>query len=188
MRRVGKVTEEFFSQIIDFHLIAFDVLSLKNLRSEEGLIIFLITIIVGMNLTSKLLFIFLVFYLLDFATGFLASKVELERRKQVGDDSDSPYLIQSSKLIRGGVKFSAYCIIFILSYIVELLLVSPVVSFHPTIIDITPTQVGLLVGIASEVVSNFENTKRAGFDIIGSITQFPKHVWKIINAVRGNNE
>jgi hypothetical protein len=176
---------EIKAQLLDFHDIAFDVLSFKNLRSWAGMLSLTIAFYLGLSLTGQLIGIFFIFYFLDFFTGFLASKVQLEKKKAANPNLESPpYLIQSNKIIRGGVKLSAYLVIFLLGYFIELIVKSPNVNLHSSIIELTPLQIAVIVAIASEVVSNFENSKTAGLDIIGGLTGFAKTIWRLFNAIK----
>ena len=180
---------EIKSQVMDFHQIAIDVLTCKHLRTSTGLTTLVLTLFIGMSLTSQLFGIFFIFYFIDFLTGFLASKVQLEKKKAENPDMETPpYLVQSNKIIRGLVKLSAYFIIFGLGYIVELILKTPNVNIHSSIVELTPLQVAVIIAISSEVVSNFENSKKAGFDVIGNILKFLRTSWKIFSTIKNKTD
>jgi len=161
----------FLDSIKEFHRdVVYDVLRLKNVFDWRSLPALFGGFWVALSLSELLFSVFIVLYLLDYVSGILASVVELrknpirmERRKK---RKGRMYWIESGKLIRGLVKLLVYFqLILVVSVLTHLLNFKEIV-FDERIIPLTPLQVLLVLCIASEFVSNLENAKRSGFDII----------------------
>jgi len=165
------ILQHFTESIKEFHQeIVYNVLTLKNVFDWRSLPALVGGFWLALSLSELLFTVFVIFYLLDYLTGILASIVELrknplklERRKR---RKGNMYWIESGKLIRGLVKMLVYLqlilAVVVLTYILDL----EHIVLHERIIPLTPLQVLLVLFIASEFVSNLENAKRSGFDLV----------------------
>lgn len=175
--------QSFKVQIQEFHDVAMNVITLKNIMSPRGLIIFIMTLISSLKLSHLLFGAFLMFYLLDFVTGAIASRIEAQEK-----GSKPLYWIQSGKIMRGIIKFVVYIQIIVGSYILQRIFVDSTLLLHSKIIPLSIVEVALCVCVASEFVSNLENSKRAKFDIIAGIQGFFKSIWSLINTIKSGKD
>jgi len=60
------------------------------------------------------------------------------------------------------------------------------IVLHEKIIPLTPLQVLLVLCIASELVSNLENAKRSGLDIVKVFTDTIKQLFSIRNIIKND--
>jgi len=152
------------------HEIVYNILTLKNVFDWRSVPALVCGFWVALSLSEMLFTVFIVLYLLDYLTGILASVIELkknplklERRRQ---RKGRMYWVSSSRLIRGLVKLLVYLqLILVVSVLTHILNFGEIV-LHERVIPLTPVQVLLVLCIASEFVSNLENAKRSGFDVV----------------------
>lgn len=169
----------FKEQIADFHNVAVDIITLKNVINPKGIMILAISFFTALKLSDLLFVIFISFYLLDFGTGMIASRIEAKEK-----EVQPPYWIESGKIMRGIIKLVVYLQIILLSFVAEKMIVKTEFVLHDSMLPLSLTQIVLCVCITSEFVSNLENAKRSHFDIIGSLQNFIKTIWKTINNIK----
>jgi len=165
-----------FSSVREFHHeVVYNVLTFKNLLDWRSLPALIVGFWLALSLSELLFTVFIIFYLLDYVTGIIASVVELrknplrlERRKR---RKGRLYWVSSSRLIRGLVKLLVYFQLILVVVVLSHLLHFKEIVLHEKIIPLTPLQVLLVLCIASELVSNLENAKRSGFDLVGMAKQ-----------------
>jgi len=150
--------------------VVYSVLTFKNLLDWRSLPALIVGFWLALSLSELLFTVFITFYLLDYLTGIIASVVELrknplklERRKR---RKGRLYWISSSRLVRGLVKLLVYFQLLLVVVVLTHILDFREFVLHPKIIPLTPMQVLLVLFIASEFVSNLENAKRSGFDLV----------------------
>jgi len=161
-----------FSSVREFHhQVVYNVLTFKNLLDFRALPMLVIGCFIALSLSEILFTVFIIFYLLDYATGILASVVELRKnplqlaRRKLR--KGKLYWIESQKIIRGLVKLLIYFQLMLAVWVLTYILDFKEFVLHEKIIPLTPVQVLLVLCIASELVSNLENAKRSGFDLVG---------------------
>jgi len=180
----------FVLSIREFHQeVVYNVLTFRNILDWRSLPALVVGFWLALSLSELLFTVFVIFYLLDYLTGILASIVELRknplklerRRRRKG----RLYWIESGKLIRGLVKMLVYMqlilAVVVLTYILDL----EHIVLHERIIPLTPLQVLLVLFIASEFVSNLENAKRSGFDIVKITKDVIVKVLDLKNVLNG---
>lgn len=175
--------QSFKVQIQEFHDVAMNVITLKNIMSPRGLIIFIMTLISSLKLSHLLLGAFICFYLFDFVTGTIASRIESKKEQK-----ETLYWIQSGKIMRGIIKFVVYIQILVFSLILEKMLINSTFTLHSSLIPLTIFQIALCVCVASEFVSNLENAKRAEFDLIAMFKGFIKSIWSLIATAKNGKD
>lgn len=177
------IKQIFKEQIADFHNVALDVITLKNVIQPKGLVVLSISFLTAMKLSDLLFVIFVAFYLLDFFSGSIASRIE-DKEKGI----ESVYWVKSDKIMRGIIKFVVYLQIIILSMVAQKMIVNPEFVIHSSLMPLSLIQITLCVCITSEFVSNLENAKRSHFDLIGGLQGFIKTIWKIIRNIKTGKE
>ncbi|AEW85893.1 hypothetical protein FCOL_05340 [Flavobacterium columnare ATCC 49512] len=125
------------------------------------------------------LFVFFWTFILDFATGILASWVEHKKMPV------RVYVLQSSKMRESVVKAISYFVFIALIFGFEKAFGIKTFS----ILNISDNQFTLTtIAIAFcsfiEFFSILENCKRSGFDIIGKSQEAAKKTWEIINFLK----
>jgi len=121
-----------------------------------------ITIPLLTNLQLALVLMFIA-YVVDFATGILASYIEQKKNPQV----IKFYFIQSSKLRKSVVKAITYMVMIGGVFLFEKAFFIKKFHFsHVSEQDLTVTLIATAFCFAIEFFSVLENLKRSGFDII----------------------
>lgn len=173
----------FRIEIKEFHNVALDVITLKNLFSLKGFVVLLLTLISSAKLHNLLLIIFVFLYLMDFCTGVLASVIESNGKPK--DENKRLFWLDSKKIMRGVVKLLVYLQIITLSFVTQKMLVKPNFVIHELFLPLSVVELTLSVCIASEFVSNLENAKRAGFDIVSKLTDIWVQVCGVVTSIKG---
>lgn len=181
--------KQFKLQLLEYHNdVVVNILTFKNLFDVRAIPALIASVFLALNFSEMLFSIFLFFYLLDYPTGILASIVELkknpEKLAEKRERKTKGYWIESDRIIRGIVKAIIYIQVISLAYIATEMLNVKEIVVHSSISALTPIQILLIICIASEFVSNLENGKRAGFDLIGIITTGIKKIWNIRTLIK----
>lgn len=127
------------------------------------------------------LLVFLGAFILDFATGILASWVEHKK-------TPSPvkvYVLQSAKMRKSVVKAISYFVFIAFGFGFEKAFAIKAFSFL-NISDNKFTITTMAIAFCSfiEFFSILENCKRSGFDIIGKSQEVAKKAWETINIFK----
>jgi|GEM_PF-6838006 len=179
----------FFLSVKEFHQeVVYSVLTFKNLLDFRAVPMLVIGCFLALSLSELLFTVFLIFYLLDYVTGILASVVELKKNPlqfvRTKRKKGKMYWVSSSSLMRGLVKLLVYFQLLLVVWVFTYLLDFEYIRLHQKIIPLTPLQVLLVLFIASELVSNLENCKRAGFDLVGLIKEWVVKVLELKNGFK----
>jgi len=181
----------FVLSIKEFHQdVVYSILTLKNVFDLRSLPAIVCGFWLALSLSELLFTVFVVFYLLDYLTGIIASVVELRknplqlaRRKR---RKGNLYWIESQKIIRGLVKLLIYFQLLVAVWVLTYILDFEEFVLHEKVIPLTPVQVLLVLCIASELVSNLENVKRSGFDLVAVFTDTIKRLLSIKNIIKND--
>ena len=119
-----------------------------------------------------MLLILLISWTADFGSGMLASWVEYKEKLKKGiDENHPPYFIESSKIRNSIVKAVVYMLFIGLFMLFEMVFfkinITQLESF--TNRQFTGTEIVIIICFLVEFWSILENSKRAGFDIVGKI-------------------
>lgn len=176
-------------QLLDFHHnIAVDILTFKNLFTYQAIIPLMLSSLVAVKFSNLLIFFFFIFYLLDFITGIFATRVEIKKdpRKYetLRERKGRAYWIESERIVRGIVKMIVYIQLIILAGLATLLFEDKYFKIHESLIPISIFQLMLVLCITAEFVSNLENSKRAGFDVIDLVSKGIKNIWSITKLIK----
>lgn len=184
-----RVLSELKAQISEYHTeVAYNVLTLKNVFDLRAIIPLIITFFLAMKVWQLLAFTGVAFYFLDFITGALATQSEYKKSPEKYEEAvkrkGKLYWVESDRIVRGIVKGSIYFVIIITSVVLTVLLNNKAFELHATIIPLSPFEISLILINVSEMVSNLENGKRAGFDLVGKIKNFFLMIWNIKNVIK----
>lgn len=184
-----KNTYKAFAKIVgEYHNeVVLNIITFKNVFDLRAIPAIILGYFLALNFSQMLLTAFLLFYVMDYATGILATIIELkkepEKLAERRERKPKGYWIESDRIIRGIVKMLIYLQILMFTYVFTFILKSKEIAIHSSIIDLNLIQIVLILCIASEFVSNLENAKRAGFDVVGIIGIGIKKVWNIKNLI-----
>lgn len=179
-------------QLIEIHEnVVVDILTLKNVITPSAIFPLILSSVLAIKFSNLLILFFLIFYILDFITGILATIVQLkkdpekhaemiERKKRKG----MPYWVESDRIVRGCVKMIIYIQLLILSYIVTAAINNKQLQLHESVIPLSIFEIMLVLCITAEFVSNLENSKRAGFDIIQLLSDGFSKFWRIFRVIK----
>lgn len=185
-----KNTYKAFAKIIgEYHNeVVLNIITFKNVFDLRAIPAIILGYFLALNFSQMLLTAFLLFYAMDYATGILATIIELknepEKLAERRERKPKGYWIESDRIIRGIVKMLIYLQILMFTYVFTFILKAKEIAIHSSIIDLNLIQIVLILCIASEFVSNLENAKRAGFDVVGIISIGIKKVWNIKNLIK----
>lgn len=164
----------------------------KNVFKPLAIIPLAISSFIAVNVSHLLLLTFVVFYLLDFVTGTFATRVEIkkdpEKYKALKERKGKAYWIESERIVRGIVKAIIYLQLIILAAVATKLLGQKYFQLHPTLIPLSLFQLLLILCITAEFVSNLENAKRAGFDVVGLLANWIKKIWSLTRLIKTGKE
>lgn len=153
--------------------------------SAHGLLSMLFGMVVFTDQVQFIAMFFVFFLLLDYVTGIGASWIEHKRDPQ---KNIKVYYIESEKLRASGVKIIGYGLILVFAWFLN----AVVFKSHITLWGYTPLfslfEIALLGCASIEFWSNIENIKRAGFDIVGKITNVFKTGWSLFRQAKGEKE
>lgn len=189
MKELLYILRLFKEQVIYFHKeVALDVISLKNIINPKAVIPAITTFFLALNTPEILLVVFLFFYFLDFFTGIIASRYEMKKNPEVAAERKGRkgglYWVESERVVRGIVKLIIYSQILIIAGIASRLLENKYFILHSSFIPLSLFEIMICLCIIAEFVSNLENGKRVGFDIIKTIQDTIKKVWNIIKLIK----
>lgn len=176
-------------QLLDFHHdIVVNILTFKNLFTYQAIIPLTLSSLVAVKFSNLLIFFFFVFYLLDFITGTFATRVEIkkdpDKYERLKERKGRAYWIESERIVRGIVKMIIYIQLIILAGLATLLFENRYFKIHESLIPISIFELMLVLCITAEFVSNLENSKRAGFDVIDLISKGIKNIWSITKLIK----
>lgn len=126
--------------------------------------------------------LFVVFLLVDYVTGIWASWVEYKR----GERQIKVYLIESERLRASGIKVIGYCLVLILGWGITQIFYKDGITFMGAHTPLSPLEIATGICMCIEFLSNLENLKRMGFDLIGGIVGGSKKLWSVFNSVKNN--
>jgi phage-related holin len=159
------------------------LISIKSMLSKPTLIYYLVPT-VSFALFSNLqlaLLLMLTSFVLDFATGILASWIEQKNNPK----KIKVYLIESAKLRKSVVKATSYAIFILMVYFIEKTFFLKMISIESVSTQkLTVTTIAVAFCLAIEFFSVIENLKRAGFDLIGSFKKMVKNIKNLIATVK----
>lgn len=148
--------------------------------SVTGAIAFLLSLLLSSD-AKMILFFFISFLLLDYATGIFASWVE---HKKSGNKTEV-FFIKSERLRDSFTKVIGYCLIITFALFLNHVFIKEDI----VIMGITPplslVEIALSGCCAIEFLSNLENLKRSGFDIVGKVSNGSKTIWGLIKDIKG---
>ena len=126
------------------------------------------------------------FFIIDFATGILASWVEFKNIVPIVPASGKRYLIQSAKLRMSGVKFICYSLAILCAWMFEMVfMIKEIPTKHISTNNLTLTTVVIAFFCLIEFYSIFfENIKRAGFDIIEMVKKISRSGWSVYKSIK----
>ncbi len=184
-----KIFTQLKEQVLDYHTdVAHNVLSLKNIFDLRAIIPLILSFLMALHFWQLLALSATFFYFLDYLTGGLATQIEYksnpEKYKESVKRKGKLYWLESDRIVRGIVKASIYLIIITVSVLLTVLLKDKQFQFHDGIIPLTPFEISLILINVSEIVSNLENSKRAGFDLVGGLEKGIKKFWNIRSLIK----
>lgn len=184
-----KIISQLQEQISEYHTeVAYNVLTLKNVFDIRAIIPLIASFFVALNFWQILAITAVIFYSMDYLTGALATQIEYRRSPEKFENAKKRkgklYWVESDRIVRGIVKGSIYFIIIIASVILTMLLKDKHFHLHASILPLSPFEMSLILINVSEIVSNLENGKRAGFDVYGMAVKAIKKVWNIRNLIK----
>lgn len=189
-----QIIESFKTIISQYHNeVVVDVLTFKNLfHSLKSIPALMFGFYIALNLSELLVTVFIAFYFLDFFTGILATMVEIKKAPELFKERSTRkpkgYWVESDRIIRGIVKAVVYLQIIGLTLVITSVLKVQDYELHGLLIPLTPIQIVLVLCTSSEFVSNLENSKRAGFDIIGMLGNGAKNLWNLRSLIKTGKE
>lgn len=148
-----------------------------------GALAFLLGLLLSSN-AKVILFFFVSFLLLDYATGIFASWVE---HKKSGNKA-TVFVIESEKLRASFTKVIGYCLIITFSLFLNHVFFKESIIIFGVTPPLTLVEIALSGCCAIEFLSNIENLKRSGFDIIGKLSNGFKTVWSLIRQAKGEEK
>ena len=152
--------------------------------TSTGVIAFLFSLLLTPN-SKMILFFFISFLLCDYVTGIIASWMEFKAGKR---ESDGVYFLSSKRLRESGVKVLGYCLVITFAvFLNQVFFPSGVVLFGVTA-PLTVVEIALSGCTAIEFLSNLENMKRAGFDVVGKLSSGFKTVWGLVRQAKGEDK
>jgi phage-related holin len=159
------------------------LISMKSMLSKPTLVYYLVPTVSFALFTNLQLALLLMFtsFVLDFATGILASWIEQKNSPK----KIKVYLIESAKLRKSVVKATSYAIFILMVYFIEKTFFIKMIAFDSISSQkLTITILAVAFCLAIEFWSIIENMKRAGFDLIGSFKKIVKNVKELVTTVK----
>lgn len=138
-----------------------------------------------------MLVVLLLAWTADFGTGILASWIEYkEKLKKEKDAEHPPYFIESSKIRSSIIKAVVYMLFIGLFMLFEMVFfkinITQLESF--TNRKFTGTEIVIIICFLVEFWSILENSKRAGFDIVGKIKSMIKNLLSVKDEISSIKE
>jgi hypothetical protein len=176
------------TQLLEFHGIASDIFTFKNVFTPSAIVPLIFSGILALNFSNLLLLFFLIFYFLDFATGILATTIEIknnpDKYAELKERKGKVYWIESERIVRGIVKMVIYIQLILLSNLITVAIDNKQFQLHQSVIPLSIYEIMLCLCITAEFVSNLENSKRAGFDIIQLLSDGFSKFWRIFRVIK----
>lgn len=151
-----------------------------------GRTVIVISVVVSSLSTLQLgLIIFLIAFIADFFTGWLASYMEIKNGLKTMPKSG--YSLESRKARESITKGIGYMLIILGSAAMEHVFFDRKFNFASVTsksFGVTELIVGFCFAIEAYSVI-FENLKRAGFDLVGKVSTLADTVWSVIKKVKG---
>lgn len=148
-----------------------------------GALAFLLSLLLSTD-AKMILFFFIFFLLLDYGTGIFASWVE---HKKSGNKAEV-FVVRSEKLRSSFTKVIGYCIIITFSLFLNHVFIKDDIIIMGATPPLSLVEIALSGCCAIEFLSNLENLKRSGFDIIGKLSNGFKTVWSLIRQAKGEEK
>lgn len=180
------------NHLIDLHEnIVVDILTMKNVITPSAIFPLIFSSLLAIKFSNLLILFFMIFYVLDFITGILATIVEIKKhpekhakRIEMRKRKGLPYWVESDRIVRGCVKMIIYIQLLILSYIVTTAINNKQFQLHQSVMPLSVFELMLVLCITAEFVSNLENSKRADFDIIQLLSDGLSKFWRIFRVIK----
>lgn len=157
-------------------------------KSWKGITILIPTILLANFMSVPwLLCLFFISTGIDFATGFLASYIEIKNGTK--ERTESGYIFESKRARQSGVKLIGYLTVFFFVYVVDSIFFNR--TFEIAYVankNMTITQIVICGAIALEAYSAIiENLTRAGFDLFGKIGKMADSIWTVVRKIKGED-
>lgn len=143
-----------------------------------------ITVAITLAITNDTTMLFSLLFTMiisDYITGIMASYIEDRKANVV----PKVYFAESQRLRESGVKIVGYLLLIILSWFVSKYIYTDKIRLFGVIREFDALQLTLIISSSIEFLSNLENLKRAGFDIIGKISEGAKRIHVLIKDIKG---
>lgn len=148
--------------------------------SIKGVILFIISTIVAMNSLQQALMVLGIIIIVDYATGIFASWMEHKREKT----PIKVYFFESKKTRSSILKVAGYSFFILSVWAISSIFFDQKIDLIYSSKQFSIVELTAGICIANEAWSVIENFKRAGWDLIGSITNASKKIWETIKTIK----
>lgn len=144
-------------------------------------IMFIVLTILAFNNLQLMLFILVLFWIVDTITAIWAQR----RKYKNTETSPEVYTMESNKLRDAGIKLVAYGCIIIVSTIIVRLFYGGSITLVGTSESVSGAELAVALCLFIEFWSILENAKKLGFDVVGKVQNSIKKSWKIYRGIKG---
>lgn len=162
-------------------------LSIKSMfKTPIGIVLILPSVSLALLSNLQLiLLLMLIAYIVDFATGILASWIEYKK----SNEKIKVYLIESTKLRKSVIKAVSYMLFIAGVYLFEkAFFIKTIAITSVSDKELTITSIAVAFCFAIEFFSILENLKRSGFDLIGQFKSGAKKIHSLIKSAKGDDQ